>query len=350
MKKCILCERKMNGTNNFGKGCLKNMYHIMGIYDSKSIKNELTLNENILKLCNKKNLSEEQNALLMDRFLTLNILNGVKIPTYNKYRITLQSDIDSINNKTKKEDLKSYDLISLKQAYNLYKIYEKNEEFFDKINSDYYDDWQNISFDAVRFVFSIYYLKKDYLYDAMQYGQLFILKCAVNELRKRGYNFAGQLLEHSLEVNPEDVTIKEDEYIHEIKENQFFKEKICKIIEKYGNSDNFDTGIKKEGLEFNSIENEDENIDKSSKDLFGAIHGCSIQVIGKKNKTSNWDLDIIITDKYDFTKLQKINKYLTDDWFNLAAVFGNNLAMFARSCKVVHEYYVTIKFTIKDWK
>ena len=143
------------------------------------------MNEEVLKLCNKKNLSEESNNLLLDRYLCLNLLNKIKIPTYDNYRKLLQNDINFIDNKTKKEDLKSFDLITLKQAYNLYKIYEKNEEFFDKISSDYYDDWQNVSFDAVRFVFSMYYLKKSYMYDSLQYGQKGTLKCAVYILRKK---------------------------------------------------------------------------------------------------------------------------------------------------------------------
>ena len=67
MKKCLLCERNMIGIGNFGKSCLKKTYNFLGNYDSKTMKTELILNEKILKLCNKNNLPEEQNALLVDR-------------------------------------------------------------------------------------------------------------------------------------------------------------------------------------------------------------------------------------------------------------------------------------------
>ena len=90
------------------------------------------MNEEVLKLCNKKNLSEESNNLLLDRYLCLNLLNKIKIPTYDNYRKLLQNDINFINNKTKKEDLKSFDLITLKQAYNLYTIYKKMKNFLIK--------------------------------------------------------------------------------------------------------------------------------------------------------------------------------------------------------------------------
>lgn len=125
MKKCLLCERRMIGNGNFGKSCLKKSYNFLGKHDSKIMRNEQILNEEISKLCDKKSLPEEQNTLLVDRYLTLNILNKVNIPEYDTYRIAIQKDIDLIDSKTQKKDLKSFNLITLKQSTEVYKIYLK---------------------------------------------------------------------------------------------------------------------------------------------------------------------------------------------------------------------------------
>lgn len=153
----------MIGNGNFGKCCLKKSYNFLGTYDSKTMRTEQILNEEILKLCNKNNLPEEQNALLVDRYLTLNILNKVNIPRYDAYKTSLQNDIDSITNKTKKTDLKSFNLITLKQSTEVYKMYQKYEQIFQKITNGDYDVEQNLIFDAIRFAFSKYYNKKAYL-------------------------------------------------------------------------------------------------------------------------------------------------------------------------------------------
>ena len=45
-------------------------------------------------------------------------------------------------------------------------------------------------------------------------------------IEKKDYNFSAKLLEHSLEENPEDIIITEDEFINEIKVNQCFKQRV----------------------------------------------------------------------------------------------------------------------------
>ena len=87
----------------FWKNCLKKSYSFLGNYDSKTMRTEQIWNAEIIKLCNKKNLPEEQNTLLVDRYLTLNILNKVNIPAYDTYRTAIQNDINLIDNKTKKK-------------------------------------------------------------------------------------------------------------------------------------------------------------------------------------------------------------------------------------------------------
>lgn len=70
--------------------------------------------------------------MLTNRYLTLKILDEVPLEEYDKYRSSLQQDIDRIERTTKIEELKSFKLISLKQANEISKQYKKHEGFFKK--------------------------------------------------------------------------------------------------------------------------------------------------------------------------------------------------------------------------
>ena len=101
----------------------------------------------------------------------------------------------------------------------------------------------------------------------------------------------------------------------------------------------FDTGTKKESLNF------------EHGDLFAALHSAYVDVIGNKNINNNWDLDITLSDKYDFTEFKIIREYFEEnDIMNFAATTGNNIAILSTSCNVVHTYNITIKFKITNWE
>ena len=83
-----------------------------------------------------------------------------------------------------------------------------------------------------------------------------------------------------------------------------------------------------------------------SSDLFLALNNTTINVIGNKEENI-WKLDITITDRYDFTDFKEINEYL--DKSLIRGVLGstaNNLAMISVASGVMHEYNVTINFSI----
>ena len=66
--------------------------------------------------------------MLTNRYLTLNLLKDVPLEEYNKYKETLQIDIDLINRNTKIEELNSFKLITMKQASEIKKQYNKHED------------------------------------------------------------------------------------------------------------------------------------------------------------------------------------------------------------------------------
>ena len=314
------------------------MCYETGLYDIKNSNGESLLNKKILALCNKKRLPKNQSQMLTNRYLTLNLLNAVPLEEYNKYKEVLQADIDLINRNTKIEELNSFKLITMKQASEIKKQYNKHENFFQKLMKGEYDVIQNLSFDIVRFAFSKYYNNKPYLSDMTQIAQYGILQGGALGLRAFNWNFAADCLVHSLQEKPKDLVITEGDVIGEIIKNETFKIKINEIIKKYEKQEYFTTGKEKESISFNSA------------NLFFALHNTYLEVIGNKQIDGTWNLDITLDDEYDFTDLQEIEEYVDNDEYlkSFAGATGNNLAMIADSCRVVNTYHITIKFTINS--
>ena len=164
--------------------------------------------------------------------------------------------------------------------------------------------------------------------------QLYILKYGVKHLKDINNKFAASCLEHALQKNPKDIEITSGFVIDEIKNEPIFKQTIKKFISKNQGKKSF---------------YESENIKFNNGDLFNALHEVTLTVQG--NRANNkWNLDITIIDSYDFTDLIKLQDYIKENQDisqSLKAVFGNNLALIATSCNVVHKYNITIKFNMK---
>lgn len=314
------------------------MCYETGLYDIKNLNGESLLNKKILALCNKKRLPKNQSQMLTNRYLTLNLLNEVPLEEYNQYKEALQTDIDLISKNTKIEELDSFKLITMKQASEIKKQYNKHEDFFQKLMDGKYDAIQNLSFDIVRFAFSRYYNNKPYLSDMTQKAQYGILQVGVLGLRGIKWNFASDCLAHSLQEKAEDIIITEGEAIGKIIENEEFKLKINEIIKKYEKHQFFSTGKEEESITF------------KDPNLFFALHNAYIELTGRKQKDKTWDLDITLNDEYDFTDLQEIEEYVdNDDYFkSFVGATANNFAMIANSCNVVNTYHITIKFSINS--
>lgn len=341
MKRCILCGRKITDTKyNFGLGCLKKAGKFASVYNIKNLKGESLLDRKILKECKKRTLPKTQRQLLTDRYLTLSLMNEVPLECYDNYRTSLKNDINILNRATARADLQSFYMITLKQAAEINKKFKEFKDVFQDIIDGKYDFIQNISFDMVRFAFSNYYNEKPYLSDMMQALQYCILKSGVLCLKGINYNCAAKCLNNSLHKFPEDLTITDNKTIEKIKDDPNFKESLKRIIEKYGTEKEFDTGEANEALAF------------EDGDLFLAFHNTDISVIGRRQENDKWNLEITLSDVYDFTDFKEMGEYIKDDnfWKGFVGCSANNLAMIGTACNVVNEYNITIKFEIENWE
>ena len=327
MNRCSVCGRNVsNKTAHFGLGCLKNMCSLIDMDKPKNLKGENLLNIKISKITKKKSLNKEEKTLLTNRYLTLQLLNKIPLNNYDSMRNKIMKDINNIG---KNKKLISNDIITLKQAYEAFKLYNKFQKIKEKaeeVDSEYI---QNFLFENLLFAFSTYYRNKKYFGGVIADIQYYFWKTISNMLKKT-YPNGMEFIEYSLLENPQDKLIENGKLIDDIIKDENFKEKIKVCIL---NNNHFEIT---EGLNY------------ISTDLFLALNNTTINIIGNQ-ESNKWKLDITITDRYDFTDFKEIDEYCDNNI--IKGLFGstaNNMAMISVASGVMHEYNVTIKFKI-DW-
>jgi len=330
MNRCSVCGRNVsNKTAHFGLGCLKNMCSLIDMDKPKNLKGENLLNIKISKITKKKSLNKEEKTLLTNRYLTLQLLNKIPLNNYDSMRNKIMKDINNIG---KNKKLISNDIITLKQAYEAFKLYNKFQKIKEKaeeVDSEYI---QNFLFENLLFAFSTYYRNKKYFGGVIADIQYYFWKTISNMLKKT-YPNGMEFIEYSLLENPQDKLIENGKLIDDIIKDENFKEKIKVCILNNKNNNHFEIT---EGLNY------------ISTDLFLALNNTTINIIGNQ-ESNKWKLDITITDRYDFTDFKEIDEYCDNNI--IKGLFGstaNNMAMISVASGVMHEYNVTIKFKI-DW-
>lgn len=330
MNKCSVCGRNIsNKTTHFGLGCLKNMCSLIDMDKPKNLKGENLLNTKISKITKKKSLNKEEKTLLTNRYLTLQLLNKIPLNNYDSMRNKITEDINNIG---KNKKLISNDIITLKQAYETFKLYNKFQKIKEKaeeVDSEYI---QNFLFENLLFAFSTYYRNKKYFGGVIADIQYYFWKMVCNVL-KSTYPNGMEFIEYSLLKNPQNKLIEKGRIIEDIIKDENFKEKIKVHILNNKSNKHFEII---EGLNY------------ASNDLFLALNNTTINIIGNK-ENNKWKLDITITDRYDFTDFKEIDEYCDDNILKgLLGSTANNMAMISVASGVMHEYNVTIKFQM-DW-
>lgn len=329
MNRCSVCGRKVsNQTTHFGLGCLKNMCSLIDMDKPKNLKGENLLNKKVAQITKNKLLNKEEKVLLTNRYLTLQLLNKVPLSAYDNMKNKVEKDIETIGT-SKKQTGKT--IITLKQAYEVYKLYNKFQNIKNKseeVDSEYI---QNFLFDNLLFAFSTYYRNKKYLGGAIADIQLYFWR-AIVKLFKNKYPNGTDFIEHSLQDNPEDRMIVNGKIVDDIKSDVNFQNIIENILVENKNKSKLDVTYE---------------INYASSDLFLALNNTMINIRGNRDN-DKWNLDITITDRYDFTDFKEIDEYFDDNL--IKGLFGstaNNMAMISVASGVMHEYNVTIKFNME---
>ena len=275
MNECLLCKRDMKKTKTvFGTGCIKSIYKLLDLeMPKKSKEKEKYLYKSIMTITNKKSLNANQKVWLADRYLTCKYLENLHYGDFEDIKIQLNSDIENISEVNDFSMFATSSVISLKDAYLMYKREQKFNKNLDKLKET--DSKDDIAMKFILATFTgVFNIKKDATpleisaFTAMQYD---FWKVVAAGGRIVGFDFSADLLEHSLKENAEDIVVTEGKIIEKIKNDEQFKDKLKGIVEKYGN------GVDEFSTLGNTIK-----IQFDNSDLYFSINGADIIVVGKK--------------------------------------------------------------------
>ena len=343
MHECLLCERDMKRSKTlFGSGCINNIFEFLEIPKPARGKNkEPILYKNLMRKSGISGINNNQKIWLVDRYLTYQYLDKLIYGDFDKLKKQIDKDIQNVNKVSKFEDLKTSGKIKLKQAYDLYKKVEKFQNRINEFKKGNVIDEESIKLLIANcsFVFNMGKNKSQYeknVFKAMQYA----FWQTVIEVGGRYFNYelAAELLQHSLEKEPTDFIIKDEEIIDLIIKDENFKNKINEIIANHKTDKEFYIPV---GQDYIVFEN---------SDLYFAIHNANIEMKAKQDDNSNWNIDITLSDTFDFTKWKTPLDYYFDANNIPKSILSStlyNLAFISQKLGVIKEYEVVAKISIK---
>lgn len=346
MHECLLCKRDMKASKDvFGKSCLRNIYSFLDLKMPRKVSmREENLHKNVMNLTNTRIINTKQQIWLTDRYLTYQYLDKIPYGNYNSIKNQINTDMKNIKQVKKDEEPKSAKIISLKQAYDLYKKVTKFQDGIDKISKGNFTDEDSIKtiITSLSFIFNMGKNKKQYeknSFKAMQY----VFWQTVIEIGGKYAEFpiSADFLQHSLEEKPEDIVITNGRIIQEIINDESFKKNIKDIVNKYGENNNEFT--------FDSSEDNSFPMNFNDKDLYFSIHSAELYIKGKK-VNDKWNLEIKLHDRYDYSKPKMPNQYYNDTSTIAKSLFSStlyNLASFSVYCGVMKEYDIDIIISIE---
>lgn len=344
MHECLLCERDMKKSKDiFGSGCTNNIFKFLNIEKPTRCKNkEQLLYKNIMKITNVSTINNNQKIWLTDRYLTYQYLNQLHYGDFENLKKQLRQDIENIDKVEEFDKLITARKIKLKEAYDLYKRERKFETSLNKVkDTENYKEDEKIKLliSGFSYIFNMYQNKNQYNKNSLKAMQYAFWQTVI-EVGGRYFNYelAAILLQHSLEENPQDFVIKDEQLLEMIRRDSNLKNKINEIINKHKTEKEIYIPI---GQEYVAFEN---------SDLYFAIHNANIEMKAKQDSNSSWSIDITLSDTFDFTKWKTPLEYYFDANNIPKSILSStlyNLAFISQKLGVIKEYKVIAKLSIK---
>lgn len=344
MNECLLCKKDMKKSKNyFGKSCINYIYNSLEL-DVKVKNKEEKLCKYIKKQTNINPLNKQDEQLLIDRYLTLHLLNKLKYGNHEKLKEKINQDL-ILFNKNKVCLSKS---ITLKDIYDLC----KKQDNFDKSIKELKKSINNKDIDKIKllistfsFIFNIKQNEKQYKKDTYKKMQYVFWQTVIEGGKVlNNYDISAYLLQHSLEENPEDLYIKEGFIVDAIKEDRIFKNYLNRIVKEYGANVN--------EFIFDSSNDDKYSLSFENGDLYYSIHKSDLFIKGYKSN-NNWNLEITLYDKYDYSKKKTLKQYYNDTSSISKSIFSStlyNLASNSVDQKVIKEYNIYVTFKIYNYE
>ena len=315
-KKCVICNKTFDYDYDlFGRTCLKNLYEQLSISNPTFASNkEAHLCNKIAHRNHKYFLGKEKKYALTENYIALDYLERMNLKQTENIKEKIQDNIKNIS--TFKPLEKSMLLMyPLNKFYKLYNNYLNFQELLNKIDISKGIDDNNI-LSGFSFIFN-----KEKINDPLYYCKL------------SAYLIQKALTNSGKHYNDKNKIIFEDEKLSKILlENKDFKQKINELLI------NDEVDIKEENPVF------------EKGDLFYSIHEATLDLKGTKTENGNWNLTIVIKDKYDFTDFKTINEYETK---SIKDIFGstlNNFGAISSEYKVIKPYTFEIRIKKNNYK
>ena len=340
-KKCKLCNKKYNDKNRYyGSSCLKKIYNNSDVAYIKEVDDkEVYLHSAVILELGKANISNKEMNYVCQSYFSKLILDK------NSY--LKQSELSNIIDKCIDENKKP--IMKLNTAYRINNITKRNKNKLDTIDSEDLDkiiDEKIIKF--LKIYFSLSKITSPLYYEICYYMQYIIWEIVIRGGKIFNYKFASNCLSHSLSAigeKPKNVRYTDcNKYlINLIKQDIGFKNKVKRIIKKYGKNDNIKFHIDDNNKPTDAL------YSFESGDLLYSLHSVTIELDGIK-KNDKWDLNIKLSDNYDFTEILSNDKYTKKDkkYFSLANQL-NDMGTVSTCYGVLKSYDITITFNWGDF-
>ncbi len=350
-KRCILCNKPYNYKYEmFGRGCLDNLYNLLGFSKSPRIiwNKELNLCTKIAWKNHKFFLNKKKKYALAQKYIALTYLNMMNYEALNDIKEQISNDIKNI--KMFSKNIVETISFSLNDIYKLFNYSQKFNEILKEIKKVIWEEVdEKVAEDFIKSLSFIFDETKKAnpisyaVFYSMQYTfwQVVVVGGILTNMK-----LSARLLSNSLSIfgkEPRDMLIEDEETIKSILDSKAFKERIGKLIYKYGKE-------KDEFVVDNNEPIEDIVIRFEKNDLLFALHDATMLVKAKKDKENKWNFEIEINDIYDFTDFKDIKEYanVEDVITDIFSTLLNNLGVISSEYGVIKTYDLKIKFKTKE--
>ena len=352
-KRCVLCNKPYNYKYfMFGRGCLDNMYSLLGISKSPRFiwNKELYLCTRIAWKNHKFFLNKNQKYNLAQKYIALCYLNKMECEFLDDIKEQIKNDINSISIFSRNIiDTVSFSLNDIYKLYNYWRKFNDLITDFQNINWKELDKQLAKEFiEKLSFIFDETKMSNPILYRAFYWMQYQFWQIVVIGGLLADMKLSARLLNNSLAPfgkEPDDLIIDDKKTINSITESKVFKEKIKEILDSYGKEGN---------IYSKDYENTDIKIIKfEDADLLLALHKATMLINGIKNEDNTWNLDIEINDTYDFTEFKSLKEYVDEKekiFMDIFATILNNFGVVSSKYGVIKIFDVKVIFHLDSYK
>ena len=299
-KRCIICNRPYNYKYDlFGRNCLMKLYTQLNISNFRFFSNKEKHLCNVIAHRNFKFfLGKNKKYALTENYIALDYLKKMNLKAGEDIKVKLSENIKNIS------IFKKYTEAMLPPYLlnDFYKIYNDYIDFENVLNENMQSDNKNfdetilkgfsIIFDASKISMPLYYA----MFYEMQYifWETVVIGGLLANMKLFAYLMQISLTNSGEYEKEENILTIENENITKILfENKEFKEMINSL------------------LTDNNVNIENKLISFSEEDLLLSLHNATLNLKAIKKENNNWNIDIEIIDKYDFTDIKNLKDYFS---------------------------------------